>query len=103
MEIKVHIYLEPLGDPMRSVWWAESPELPGFYAAADHLPELLTRSEAAVREIVTEEYPDAGETSIRYCLMGGPPASEATPTPQFEQENGEVSASAGLAMTTKVA
>ena len=33
------------------MWWAVSDDVPGFSAAADHLPELVTQATAALREI----------------------------------------------------
>lgn len=50
MRLKIH--LEAAGAPGDGfVWWAESDDLPGFSAAADHLPELLVESTAAIKEI----------------------------------------------------
>lgn len=34
-----------------AVWWAESPEVPGFSAAAPTLAELRTRATAALAEL----------------------------------------------------
>jgi hypothetical protein len=50
--ITLRIHLEPAGDiDAGFVWWAESDQVPGFTAAADHLPELIDRARAALIEI----------------------------------------------------
>lgn len=49
--LKIHVEAAgPLPDD-GFVWWAESDDLPGFNAAADHLPELLSQSTEAIKEI----------------------------------------------------
>jgi predicted RNase H-like HicB family nuclease len=39
-------------------WWCDSPEIPGFYGAADTRDELIGRCHLAVQEILA----DQGET-----------------------------------------
>lgn len=36
----------------RFVWWGECSSVPGFSAAADHLPELIEQGTLALREIL---------------------------------------------------
>ena len=47
IELLIHLDRVPEGDP-NFVWWAESDGVAGFSAAADHLPELLTRAKDAL-------------------------------------------------------
>jgi hypothetical protein len=63
VELLIHLELVPAGHP-RFVWWAESPQLPGFSAAADHLPDLLRRAYAAVPEVLAEDGDDPGAIDI---------------------------------------
>jgi len=54
-QIDLLIHLEQVPDPDPGfVWWAESPDLPGFSAAADHLPDLLRQAEAAIDDLVAD-------------------------------------------------
>lgn len=48
--MKVCIRLEATDDG-EVVWWADAPDLPGLYVAADSLNELLIRSHMAVVEL----------------------------------------------------
>ncbi len=53
MQALVHI--EPSADePGSVVWWADVPEVPGFYAAAASLSELEARVGIALAEIASE-------------------------------------------------
>lgn len=72
MEARVLVYLEPT-DQGGGVWCAESPDVPGFYAAEDHLQQLLTRVEFALREIASEENDD--DVTVHWELVGGPDTS----------------------------
>jgi hypothetical protein len=85
MNVTMHAYLEPTGDGTASSWWSESPEVPGFYGAAEHLPELIIRCEAAVREIVAEQNPDE-PVSFTWALMDSAPSSEADEIVHVTQE-----------------
>lgn len=85
MNVTMHAYLEPTGTGETSSWWSESPDVPGFYAAAEHLPELIIRSEVAVREIVAEQNPDE-PVSFSWALMASAPPSEADEVIHMTQE-----------------
>jgi predicted RNase H-like HicB family nuclease len=72
MEVTLLLRLESIEEEPHFVWWAESPELPGFSAAADHLPQLLVQAKDAVLEL----HPDA---QVRACLFAPAPAVGAEP------------------------
>lgn len=55
MQIYLQIHLEPLPEEPFFSWWAESDQLPGFSAAADHLPELLSLVEEGARQMLPGE------------------------------------------------
>jgi predicted RNase H-like HicB family nuclease len=86
MTLALKIHLEAVGEPDDGgfVWWAESDDLPGFTAAADHLPDLLAQSADAIREITGDEnveivpqlvFDDEAEPRVN-------PASSETSEPQ---------------------
>jgi hypothetical protein len=85
MNVTMHAYLEPTGTGETSSWWSESPDVHGFYGAAEHLPELIIRCEAAVREIVAEQNPDE-PVSFAWALMDSAPVSEADEIVHVTQE-----------------
>jgi hypothetical protein len=85
MNVTMHAYLEPTGAGTTSGWWSESPDVPGFYGAAEHLPELIIRCEAAVREILSEQNPDE-PVSFTWVLMDSAPASEADEVIRVSQD-----------------
>lgn len=49
--IELHLHLEPTGAG-EVAWWADSPDVAGFSAAAPTLAELRSRATAALREAV---------------------------------------------------
>lgn len=53
MRVEVQLHLEAVPDE-GFVWWAESPDVSGFSAAASHLPELLERCDSALSEILDD-------------------------------------------------
>ena len=57
MTVVLKIHLETAGPRPGDgfVWWAESDDLPGFNAAADHLPELMSQSTEAIKEITGDD------------------------------------------------
>ena len=55
MQICLQIHLEPLPEEPFFSWWAESDQLEGFSAAADHLPELLSLAEEGARQMLPGE------------------------------------------------
>jgi len=72
MEVTLLLRLESTEEEPHFVWWAESAEIPGFSAAADHLPQLLVQAEAAIRELV----PNA---TVRPFLFAPAPAVGVEP------------------------
>jgi predicted RNase H-like HicB family nuclease len=86
MNVTMHAYLEPTGTGATSSWWSESPDVPGFYAAAEHLAELIIRSEMAVREIVTEQSPGEPISFIWTLMDSSAPPSEADEVIHVTQE-----------------
>jgi len=96
MNVTMHAYLEPTGTGATSSWWSESPDVTNFYGAAEHLPELIIRCEAAVRDIVAEQNPDE-PVSFTWGLMGAPP-SEADEVIRVTQE-GKAEDATGPAVT----
>jgi hypothetical protein len=97
MNVTMHAYLEPTGTGTTSSWWSESPDVPGFYGAAEHLPELIIRCEAAVREIVAEQNPDE-PMRFTWALMDSAPSSEADEVIRVTQE-GKAEEATGPAVT----
>jgi hypothetical protein len=88
MRVRLLIHLErvPEGVP-DFVWWAETGDVDGFSAAADHLPQLLEQARTALRGLLGED-PD-----FEYHLVGGSddegegaglpePNPEAAPSPR---------------------
>jgi predicted RNase H-like HicB family nuclease len=53
--VTVHLDIAEDGGAPIFVWWAESADLEGFYAAAPTLAELEARCESALRELLPEE------------------------------------------------
>jgi predicted RNase H-like HicB family nuclease len=51
MDVRLLIHLDRLDDEQRAVWWAESPDVPGFSAVGDTLRELRSCSISALEEI----------------------------------------------------
>jgi predicted RNase H-like HicB family nuclease len=96
VNVTMHAYLEPTGTGATSSWWVESPDMPNFYGAAEHLPELIIRAEVAVREIVAEQHPEE-PVSFTWVLMGAPP-SEADEIIRVTQE-GKAEDATGPAVT----
>lgn len=85
LNVTMHAYLEPTGTGETSSWWSESPDVPGFYGVAEHLPELIIRCEAAVREILAEQDPDE-PVHFAWALMDSASVSEADEVVQVTQE-----------------
>jgi len=57
MEVELLIHMDIAGEvgSQELVWWAESPAVPGFTAAAGNLPALLSRAHDALSEILGED------------------------------------------------
>ncbi len=46
------VHLEKVDDPeVRFAWWADSPDIAGFYSAADYLSDLLEQTKKAINEL----------------------------------------------------
>lgn len=75
MKVRVVVYLEAAETSL--VWCAESPDVPGFYAADDDLQGLLVRVEQALIDALAE---DQGEDIVESLNIDwrlvGTPASE---------------------------
>lgn len=67
----VLVHMEMTDDGV--VWWGETVDVPGFYAAADSLQELMTQTELAIAELRAEG--EAPEGELEFRLMGVPEES----------------------------
>jgi hypothetical protein len=76
MRVRLLLRLEPTVSS--SVWTAESPDVPGFYAARGSLDELVGVVEAAVREILREGG-WSGEIAFEYEHLRHEPSVPAAP------------------------
>jgi hypothetical protein len=66
VDVELRVHLERVDDAdTRWVWWADSVQLPGFSAAADHLPDLLSRA----RDVIREEKILPDEANITVLLV----------------------------------
>ena len=63
MQVTIIFHHEPV-EPIHPAWWAESPEVPGFFAAREHFVEVEQVAEAALREALGERGIDP--TSIEF-------------------------------------
>lgn len=68
MAIRLLVHLEPVGD--QQVWWAESPDVPGFSASDMTLRDLLSRASWALTEIAEERGGDPASVDPVYELIG---------------------------------
>lgn len=79
--VQLVIHLEPTSPVGGLVWWAESPDAPGFSATDDELQGLIVRSRIAIEDA----YPELRPLEFSYVL-----AEEETPSgdvvPRFEGE-----------------
>ena len=53
MSVRLLVHVEKVGDDATPpfVWWAESPDVPGFSAAEDYLPALIESCRRALAEL----------------------------------------------------
>lgn len=65
MEVRLLIHVEPAESGL--VWWTESPDVPGFTGAGEHLVDVRVRSEIAVRELMAER--GIADVSFAYELV----------------------------------
>jgi len=80
MSVRVVLHLERLPETDKPAWWAESPDVPGFSAAALSLYELRIMAERALRDLATEAGEDPMEVRIDWHFAAAP-LSEATMRP----------------------
>lgn len=76
MRVRLLLRLEPAVSG--SAWTAESPDVPGFYAARGSLDELVAVVETAVREIL-KEGGWSGEVAFEYEHLQDEPSVPAVP------------------------
>jgi len=92
MTIRLFVHLESAGD--RQLWWAESPDLPGFSASDDTLRDLLARSSWALAEIA-EEHGEDPNVDVVYELVGtsgsdNPGSADIDAEPQSQRSDSDV-------------
>lgn len=93
MAIRLLVHLEPSGD--QQVWWAESPDVPGFSASDATLKDLLARSTWALAEITEERGEDPASMDLVYQLVGtvgsdNPTVAEVEPAPEAQRSDTDV-------------
>lgn len=93
MAIRLLVHLEPAGD--QQVWWAESPDVPGFSASDATLRDLLARSSWALTEIAEERGDDPTSVDVVYELVGtigsdNPGSADVKPQPQAQRSDSDV-------------
>ncbi len=71
MAVRLLVHLEPFGG--RKIWWAESPDIPGFSASDATLKDLLTRSSWTLADIAEERGEDPSSVELVYQLVGTVP------------------------------
>jgi hypothetical protein len=55
-EVTLKVYVETVGDSdFDIVWWCESDDVSGFYAAASNPTDLLRRAQDALREVLGDD------------------------------------------------
>ncbi len=54
MQVTIVFHHEPI-ESGRLVWWAESPDVRGFYATREHFAETMQVAEAALREALRDQ------------------------------------------------
>lgn len=55
MKVRLELRLE-LDDERQFVWWASSPDVAGFYAAAPFLHELIEQAQPALAERIDGDF-----------------------------------------------
>ena len=81
--IRVFVHLEAVGTASGATgfsWWAESPDVPGYSAAADHLPDLLRLAEEGLPGLLSQQRVD-----IEWRLMPNDSTSEGDALPAKRQ------------------
>ena len=70
MKVRLLIHIEPASSGL--VWWTESPDVPGFTGAGEHLVETRVRSEIAIREVLAERGIEDVSFSYELVVPGAP-------------------------------
>ncbi len=84
MDVHVLVHLDRADDDW--VWWAESPEVPGFYAAESSLQALLIRAEWTLANVLAEQS-GIEDVTFRHELVGAPPLSEGVQVVEDPDQN----------------
>jgi predicted RNase H-like HicB family nuclease len=74
--ISLLVHGEFLPDARKIAWWAESPDVPGFSAAADTLVELRELATETIRDIWTDKNEDPETIELRWELLPPEPETE---------------------------
>lgn len=80
--IRLHIHLEPASPTGGLVWWAESPDVPGFSATDEELQSLIIRSRIAIEDA----YPELAPAEFTFEMVLDEPTGSADFVPSFEGE-----------------
>lgn len=75
MPVTVLIHAELIEGPKLS-WWAESPDVPGFSAAAETLVELRGLTSQTLRDLAEDRGEDPETVEIRWEMLPPEPASQ---------------------------
>lgn len=54
MDVTLRVHLDEADGP--TGWWADSPQVPGFSAAANSMDELVARATWALNDVVCDEF-----------------------------------------------
>lgn len=68
MKVKLLVHLEAAEGDRPFVWWAESPQVAGLSVAADHLRDVLERSDSAIRALLSEQGVDVSDLAVEPVL-----------------------------------
>lgn len=82
MDVTLRVRLERAVDKV--VWWADSPELAGFSAAADSMGQLRDRARAAIVDILIERNEELGVVREELVPTVIPRGVGATSAPEMD-------------------
>jgi hypothetical protein len=101
--IELVVHLEKVDDPeVRFVWWAESPDLDGFYSAANYLSDLLEQAKTALSELCESSQVEIILANTSSDAVGGDGDKSAipNPSPYTEIESYQTRAETSLLIST---